>query len=112
MPARFRPVCPLLGSYVPERGLAHLSAITNEAAPRFAVFEAWAPRTSTPCSFVTYNQTDSVLPIPNAQATPSLLRRWISALYHYQLLSAPRNARQPAESRPVSPSAGTGATPL
>jgi hypothetical protein len=41
------------------------------AAPRFAVFEAWAPRTSTPCSFVTYKQPDSVLPVPNAQPTPS-----------------------------------------
>src|SRR5258708_25887284 len=93
-------------------GLAHLSTITNEAAPPFAVFEGWAPRTSTPCSFVTYNQTDSVLPIPNAQPAPSLLRRWIFALYHYQLLSAPRHARQPAESKPVSPGVVASATAL
>lgn len=26
------------------------------AAPPFAVLEAWAPRTSTPCSFVTYKR--------------------------------------------------------
>jgi hypothetical protein len=29
-------------------GLAQLCTTTNGAAPRFAVFEAWAPRISTP----------------------------------------------------------------
>jgi hypothetical protein len=61
------------------------------------------PRTSIPCSFV---QTAALHAIrEQAQLTPSLLRPRIFALYHHQLLSAARVARQPEESRPLSQSA-------
>ncbi len=49
---------------------------------------------------------------PNAQSTPSLLRRRIFALYHHQLLPTPRVAWQPEKSRPLSPSVGAGTAPL
>src|SRR5258706_15239138 len=58
-------------------GLAHLRAIMSVAAPRFAVFEAWAPRTSTPCSFITYRGRHSVVSV----RMPNRLHRYYGAGY-------------------------------
>jgi hypothetical protein len=59
--------------------------------------------------FIHHIQTAALRVIrEHAQPTPSLLRRRIFALYHHQLLSAARVARQPEESRPLSQSAGVG----
>jgi hypothetical protein len=100
----------------PERGagppLISVGTIIIEAAPRFAIFEAWAPRTSTACSLVTYTAPGIVLLISNAEPPPSLLRRRIPALHHYELLPAAPSARQPPESRLASPGPGAGSGTL
>ena len=44
---------------------------TTEAAPRFAVFEAWAPRTSTRCSLVTSCGLSSMLKYFACRLDPS-----------------------------------------
>ncbi len=44
----YEPVIDRLGG-----GLAHLCIDTGEAAPSIAVFDGWAPRTSTFCAFTT-----------------------------------------------------------
>jgi hypothetical protein len=62
-------------------------------APAFVVFESWAPRTLTQCSFVTAKCQAAMLHRMRAQSTPSLLRRRILTLYYYQLLSAVASVR-------------------
>jgi hypothetical protein len=59
------------------RGLAHLCTATNEAAPCFAVFEAWAPPASTPRFSVTYNASNFVL----FTCVPNRLHRFHGAGY-------------------------------
>ncbi len=86
----------------------------KKAAPPFVIFERWAPRTPARspfenndparCSLVTDSQPASMLRILYAQPTPSLLRRRVPPLHHHELLPAPSPARQPEESRLVSPS--------
>jgi hypothetical protein len=53
-----------------------------------------------------------MLSILHAQPASSLLRCWVPALYHHQLLSSPRLSLSPAESRSLSPGVGAGPLPL
>jgi hypothetical protein len=77
------------------RGLARPCTTTNEAAPRFAIFEAWAPRCRRyPISPHSQNGTPT-LRIPNSQT--SILKK-ASNLCGSNLLSVsrPPPTRQPS----------------
>jgi hypothetical protein len=60
------PVFPADLTLNPTLGAGPLLQHHERGCPTIRVFEAWAPRTSTPGSLVTYKQTNSMVPIPNA----------------------------------------------
>ena len=88
-------------SFVMRLGLTRSCTVTNRGCPTFRVFERWAPQMPAQCSLVTYNERPPMLEDVHARPASPLLRRWIFAFHHDQLLPAASSARQRRESRPV-----------
>ena len=92
---------------------------TTEAAPPFALFEGWAPRTSTlsetgqmgRLSVTSFLSPSDKTPIC-VEAPATLLRRWLSSFHHHQQLSAQGVAGPAFTPRPVSSHPGRDAPAL
>src|SRR5437868_11887361 len=88
-------------------GWPTLLPFSNVAAPLFALFEGWEPMFSGH-----RNLLRLLLLFFNDAATSPLLRRWVPALYHFQLLSPTGATRLGSPPQAVSRNSGAGSPPL
>ena len=81
-----------------EGGLAHLCITTAEAAPRFAVFEAWAPRTmvSGDLSSLQLDLRLLVARLGSADQQMEMFRHH-DITHHHEMIAPPRLLQHPSE---------------